>query len=186
MLITERCCSGKARRLVQSRLRYASRHGHLDTPFPKKIKGIAATIVAHAQKPFGIVVYPETTDPDCPELGLYTQPYKLAIPPQYSIPYTEFDEIFTDIDGVLDDLMRSLNTQQLSLLELSGRERHEQFNAIGGKGLAEKLREEIALRVASWDNGAPTEISTQTAVAQLAGVQWAARIICCLTLELQL
>ncbi|KAH9918026.1 uncharacterized protein B0H18DRAFT_1123296 [Fomitopsis serialis] len=173
---------GKAQRAAQSRVQYASRHGHFPTPFPQKIEGISFAVLTHARKPFRILV----SSTECSDLGLYTRPYNLVIPTQYSKDFSENDELFTDVDHVLNELTRILNSWQYWLLKESGRERYALFKTIGGKGLAERLQEEVDIRLQSWVDAVPKEILTQTAVVRVVGTEWAARIVCCLALELQL
>ncbi|KAH9840980.1 uncharacterized protein C8Q71DRAFT_721410 [Rhodofomes roseus] len=124
-----------------------------------------------------------------PSLGLYTWPYKLVVPACYSTPFSEYDELFSDTDYVLDELKQALNMQQFLLLEDKGREHYALFNSSTkseGEALLRRLDEELVQRLQSWEDTESSDMSTQAGVVQDVGTKWAARIICCLALELQL
>ncbi|TFY53687.1 hypothetical protein EVJ58_g9313 [Rhodofomes roseus] len=182
---------GKATRRAQSRVEHPSRHG--DTlPFPEQIEGIHAGIIAHARSPFQVLPDPSLDLPD-PSLGLYTWPYELVIPPCYSTPFSEYDELFSDIQFVLDELKHAFNMQQYALLEDKGRERYALFRSTQSGGadsevLLQRLDEELTQRLRSWEDRdtASNDMSMQAGVVRDVGIKWGARIICCLALELQL
>ncbi|TFY57777.1 hypothetical protein EVJ58_g6818 [Rhodofomes roseus] len=159
---------GKATRRAQSHhVEHPSGHG--DThPFPERIKGIHAEIIAHARSPFRVL--PDASlDLLDPGLGLYTWPYKLVVPAAYSVPFSEEDELFSDIEFILDELKQAFNMQQYLLLEDKGRERYALFSSTksgGAEVLSQRLDEELTQRLQSWEDTESTDMSTQAGVVR--------------------
>ncbi|TFY65472.1 hypothetical protein EVJ58_g1963 [Rhodofomes roseus] len=176
---------GKAERRVQNCVENPASHGNPPSPpFPTTIKGIPAGILSYARRSFRILPGPSL---DVPDLCLYTRPYKLVIPVSYFTPFSEYDELFTDIAYVLDETAQAFNAQQYLLLKEKGNERCALFKSRGREVLAQRLDEELAQRLQSWEGDTGSkDIPAQAGVVQEVGVEWAARIICCLALELQL
>lgn len=180
----EYTCSGHVKQSSQNRTAYSLRAGHLPSPFHRCIHGVPKVIQTAARKPFKMSLAP----PGTYELGLYNLPYTPIVPEEFLIQLSEEEELFLDKEADGYALTAVLNGRQHQLLLKHGARRTEAWK-FSREGIMEEIKTELKDRITSWmrylEEDGMHSSDHRVAAARAVGLEWGAKIICCMARELE-
>ncbi|KZS99512.1 uncharacterized protein LAESUDRAFT_667890, partial [Laetiporus sulphureus 93-53] len=119
-------------------------------------------------------------------LGLYTHPFEPS-PPDFSAQQ-EDDGLFDGPESDLNELVPALHVTQFHLLTEAAYMRLDRWTADSLRdGLVAEIEEEIMLRLDGWRLAQSRRLSgdLRRDAVQVIAQEWAAKIICCLKIEVE-
>ncbi|KZT12201.1 uncharacterized protein LAESUDRAFT_754695 [Laetiporus sulphureus 93-53] len=176
---------GRARRAIQNKKTYSARTGLYPSPFHHTIHGLPSEIITLARRAFQVGSPLQHSY----DLGIWTQPFALQIPDELKkIP--EADELFDDDQYDEDELASGLHIANLERLIEAGWMRLERWSDESEKeALLVEMNDEIVQRLEAWQRRAGEEDRHGSLLADVAhsvGIEWSAKILCCLKVEQQI
>lgn len=186
--------SGQIKRAALQRLRHGVLRGQYASPFWKVIDGIPRDIQTLARRPFSIMAMGLFV----PDLGLYTAPYVITLldpPPAAQSPGDYNDDLFAlsprpDDELLSDDALRqAYNASYYGRFKAEGRKRYNELTSVEVDSAIDIASQQLEARIHGWKEsieGIRNENTGARVVLGAVGLEWGAKLVCCLAKEVEL
>ena len=135
-----------------------------------------------------------------PDLGLYTAPYVITIPDPVTVSTASlpgsYDALFAATplpdanEGVPcdDELHRAFNAYHYSRFMAEGRRRYAEMTSLDIESAVALTAQRLKARIEGWMGSAARVYGdgTDTQIALAVGLDWGAKLVCCLAKEAEL